>query len=156
MKLEHIFLVTKGWKNIYFLSKKTGKTPFYAQKVWFLVSVVTETRKKSFLIYVVFLVKSSYYNLSYKTSLCGNILKVPNWFINTYCISKYQQLIVIQAHNTYLYVLHIFIQTNLYIFQIIINMCTHINMNICTKKQTQIYKYVLGYKHKETHRKQTN
>ena len=29
-------------------------------------------------------------------------------------------------------------------------MCTHINMNTCTKKQPQTYKYVLAYKHKET------
>ena len=36
MRLEYIiFLVTKGWKNIYFLAKKkAGKTPVFAQKGW--------------------------------------------------------------------------------------------------------------------------
>ena len=35
MRLEYtIFLVTKGWKNIYFLDKKGGKAPVFAQKGW--------------------------------------------------------------------------------------------------------------------------
>ena len=38
MRPEYIiFLVTKGWKNIYFLAKKTGKTTFFAQKGWKIV-----------------------------------------------------------------------------------------------------------------------
>ena len=35
MRVQYvIFLVTKGWKNIFFLAEKPGKTPVHAQKGW--------------------------------------------------------------------------------------------------------------------------